>query len=135
MPENSWRELRRRKTETELYSTMNRNIIFSTAEQEIGVWINGKQLYRKVITGNLDATSQTVSFPTGLNRSNEYVTIERAMWYDGRGGCLPIPFCTFSDLKYAVAIYVTNDFSTIIIERGSAHLRPSTFYATLLYTK
>ena len=135
MPENSWRELRRRKTETELYSTLNRNIIFSAAEQEIGVWINGKKLYRKVITGNLDATSQTVSFSTGLNGSNEYVTIERAMWYDGRGGCLPIPFCTFSDLKYAIGIYVTNNFSTIIIERGSAQLRLSTFYAILLYTK
>ena len=118
-----------------LYSTLNRNIIFSTTEQEIGIWTNGKKLYRKVISGSLDASSQTLAFPTGLNGSNEYVTIERAMWYDGKGGCLPIPFCTYSDLKFAIGIYVTNNFSSIIVERGSAQLKISTFYASVLYTK
>lgn len=118
-----------------LNSTLNRNTIFSNIEQEIGVWINGKKLYRKVIAGSLDASSQTLAFPTGLNGSNEYVTIERAMWYDGKGGCLPIPFCTFSDLKFAIGIYVTNNFGSIIVERGSAQLKISTFYASVLYTK
>ena len=118
-----------------LNSTLNRNTIFSNIEQEIGVWINGKKLYRKVIAGSLDASSQTLAFPTGLNDSNEYVTIERAMWYDGKGGCLPIPFCTFSDLKFAIGIYATNNFGSIIIERGSAQLKISTFYASVLYTK
>ena len=118
-----------------LNSTMKANTVYSTEEQEIGTWINGKKMYRRIYTGKLDDKSQTTSFPTGLNDSCEYVTIEKAMYYNGKGGCWPIPFCTYSDLKFAVAIYMTNNFGSIIIERGTGQLKTSSFYASVLYSK
>ena len=42
MPENIWRELRRRKTETELYSTLNWSDWISLGQNALGVWL----LYR-----------------------------------------------------------------------------------------
>lgn len=121
--------------ESILYSTMKANTVYSTEEQEIGTWINGKKMYRRIYTGKLDDKSQTTSFPTGLNDSCEYVTIEKAMYYNGKGGCWPIPFCTYSDLKFAVAIYMSNNFGSIIIERGTGQLKTSSFYASVLYSK
>lgn len=42
-------------TKTDLVSAINETITYSTTEQRIGTWINGKPLYRKVIkyTGNI----------------------------------------------------------------------------------
>ena len=118
-----------------LNSTIKANTVYSTEEQEIGTWINGKKLYRRIYKGILDDKTQTTKFPTGLDTSCEYVTIERAMYYNGKGGCWPIPFCTYSNLNFAIAIYMSDNFGNIIIERGTGQLKASSFYASILYSK
>lgn len=40
-----------------LEEAMEKNVVYSTSEQRIGTWIDGKPLYRKVITGTTNLTA------------------------------------------------------------------------------
>lgn len=119
----------------ELYSTLNNCTVFLKSETAIGTWINGKTLYRKIINGNLDSYSQRLMFSTGLDLSYEYVTIDKTVIYDGKGGCISIPCATYSDLKFSCNAYIENNYSQFVIERGSEMLKYLTFYAVITYTK
>ena len=118
-----------------LNSTLSNCTVFLKSETAIGTWINGKTLYRKIINGNLDSYSQRLMFSTGLDLSCEYVTIDKTVIYDGKGGCISIPCATYSDLKFSCNAYIENNYSQFVIERGSEMLRYLTFYAVITYTK
>ena len=76
---------------------------YSTEEQVIGTWIDGKPLYRKVITKKSLSGEQRIT--TGL--SNCFITKCEALSNNGTTRCFPIPFHYVND--YIEYLFVENN--------------------------
>lgn len=78
--------------------------IYSTEEQVIGKWIDGKPLYRKVINWGALPNTTTVTRDHNILNAN-FVKIEGYGLYDG--ACIPLPFTAMTDLHDQISIRVT----------------------------
>ena len=65
---------------TTSYSTYNN---YSTTEQVVGTWIDGKPIYRKVVSlGDLDANTKEAYIPTGINNVEHIVDFNIRFKFD-----------------------------------------------------
>jgi hypothetical protein len=86
------------------FNELNNANTYSTEEQVIGTWINGKKIYRKVIElGELGDTSETNVFT--LNGNYEYV-LPSTMFYlnnPSNGSVITIPANLGTDVNITVS--------------------------------
>jgi hypothetical protein len=105
---------------------------YSTEEQVVGRWINGKPLYRKVFDcGSLPNSASSKVITTGMSFS-DYTTVKMYGIAIGSGGIIPIPNIT-PRLEDAIALLINGD-GNIGIEVGRNRSSLSA-YATIEYTK
>ena len=102
---------------------------YSTEEQIVGTWIDGKPLYQKTITGTMPSTTGTFT--------KHYIDVENmemAYVYDG--------YCKYSDSAYAPMGY-TNYYSfdvsitdsCVTINNSQSQYLSKPFVCTIRYTK
>jgi len=104
--------------------------IISSSETEIGKWIDGKTLYRKVIDlGSLpNATSKSVAH--NITNPATFVKISGATVSGGNR--LPLPHVDTSGLQYCISLYA--NATDVIVVTGSNRSNVTGF-AILEYTK
>jgi hypothetical protein len=73
------------------HKEFNNKQIYSTNEQVIGTWIDGKPLYRKVVDCGALPNNTTKTVPSGISNVADMVKIS-GFSKDASGGCLPMPF-------------------------------------------
>lgn len=109
--------------------------VYSLVEKKIGTWIDGKTLYRKVITGT---TTNTTNGTWGyteidLNIANRKdFWIKTAFYYDSYGDSLVIPYTTNSG--YIIKAMLLNNNRLRIIT-NSSDFNSLEFIVIIEYTK
>lgn len=115
--------------------------VYSTTEKNTGkTWVNGKTIYRKVLTGTTTTTDTAVNIAHGIS-NYEYIMIDNKSFVKSTGGgnvfIFPIncPPNTSTDYnRRPVRAYVTN--SNISLYIGAYNGYSSYEYAIILeYTK
>lgn len=106
---------------------------FSASEQAVGTWIDGKTIYRKVLTGQC-AQNTTTSISTGVNN------IDKLMWCDGfcfanNGTWAPLPRVNSSSFGYQIALGSASGYTSINVAVGSSFSAAVTVYMIIYYTK
>jgi hypothetical protein len=103
--------------------------VYSTSEIEIGVWIDGSKLYRKVIDfGALpDSTSKSVAHNiTNLDTIVSLIVFANSI----QGGGIPIPHATTTTPAY---VYVST--TSVTIATTNDRTPYTNTYVTIVYTK
>ena len=60
---------------------VNNKFDYSTEEQVIGKWTNGKPLYRKIVSGNVPQSNQYPTVATGITNLDKVVSISVVLAY------------------------------------------------------
>ena len=60
---------------------VNNKFDYSTEEQVIGKWIDGKPLYRKIVSGNVPQSDQYPTVATGITNLDKVVSISLCLAY------------------------------------------------------
>ena len=60
---------------------VNNKFNYSTEEQVIGKWIDGKPLYRKIVSGNVPQSDQYPTVATGITNLDKVVSISVVLAY------------------------------------------------------
>lgn len=103
---------------------------YSTEEQQVGTWIDGKPIYRKVIiTSNLSAGLNAITAPSNIDT---FVTL-RGMEKESGGAQAPIPKAHNSTFAYQIGMYYSG--GNIYIEVGSNLTYITSAYIICEYTK
>ena len=105
------------------------NQIYSTTEQAIGTWIDGKPIYRKVVQGNVTSKSQSL-FVVNANVET-MISIDG---YDFSNGIYYFPFKYTQDGTTQKAIFYKKDTDTIEFRSNSSE-SGEVFVVILEYTK
>ena len=105
------------------------NQIYSTTEQAIGTWIDGKPIYRKVVQGNITSKSQSLFV---VNENVETMISIRG--YDFSNGIYYFPFNYAQDGSTQKAIFYKKDTDTIEFRSNSSE-SGEVFVVILEYTK
>ena len=106
-------------TDTYSCNQVNKMNSYSTTEQKIGTWINGKSIYRKVIEVPSSVfTSTYVSYDHNISNLDTVITV-KANWYDSQGYCWrSMPSSYHASADWASQILVKS--AQIIFEIGSS---------------
>ena len=115
---------------TQLNNDLTAMSEYSTSEVLIGKWIDGKNLYRKVITGTIQQINQWNFVPLGFTPS--YVHIVKGSVVYNSTQFVPINYIRSGTTNAFTAIIHTSNFQ--IITNVSEFLN-SPFYAVIEYTK
>lgn len=78
-------------SQTDAYSCnyINELFAYSSTEKKVGTWINGKPLYRKVITTSENITNGK-TIPHNI-ANVDMIYAEKAFTYNSSGTCYPLP--------------------------------------------
>lgn len=125
------------------YEEINGTEIYSTTEQKIGTWINGKPLYEKTLTGTLPSySSQTLTTDVTIAENIDFVFIHEQFIVSSTGTVNILPKTSYyvSDVE----TNVTDNSTTGIIygntkvyriKQNSTNANGYTYYARVRYTK
>ena len=103
--------------------------VYSTSETNTGKkWIDGKPIYRKVITSTLTST-----ITHGIANINEIVNLKAVSYNPNSGKYFAVPSVRPSYSNYEVGLFA--DVSTISLEYGSGLPTTMTFKIIMEYTK
>lgn len=102
---------------------------YSTEEQQVGTWIDGKPIYRKVIPTSLTAGINSITAPSNIDT---FVTL-RGMEKESGGAQAPIPKAHNSTFAYQIGMYYSGGY--IYIEVGSNLTNITSAYIICEYTK
>ena len=86
---------------------------YSTTEQVVGTWIDGKPLYRKVFTAYMPTTATDGTYVNGLTEyatNIEYAWIVAHWTTDASGQNQPLPY--FTNSGYFAKAFITNNQGT-----------------------
>ena len=119
---------------TSAEETIDNDRTYSTTEQVIGKWYNGKPLYRKVISiGNLpNSTTKAVETGLTINSTHCIVTKIYGVANYSNGITLPLPFC--SEATGASVVININNSNQLNITTGTDR-SAATGYIILEYYK
>lgn len=105
--------------------------VYSQEEQVIGTWIDGKPLYRKIITGSCPSVAnQNIAVAEYSYLNVEQITSYYGMSFDGAGTAMGLDFS--SGDPYKLLTYVS---TTDIKQYAGSSLVSETFRITIEYTK
>lgn len=102
--------------------------VYSTDEKIVGKWVDGKPLYRKVVTGNITAGSQS------LFTVNENVDVMVSIRGYTNSGVYYFPFNFTQDGSTQRCVFYKKDVDSIEF-RGDESISGETFTVILEYTK
>ena len=105
-------------------------IEYSTTEQRVGTWIDGKPLYQKVCTKDFSSYSQTVNVDTGLTNIT-MIAMDVRLSYSN-GSLYP---CVYGNSSNYLACYFAASNGTVVITDKISNVTSGTFFVTLQYTK
>lgn len=109
--------------------------VYSTDEQRIGTWIDGKPLYRKTIKFT-DNITKEISIEHKINNFGRLINSSGNITFYNSEHALPVIYP--SDMaKYGVGIYSSNA-TKVVVEVGTQIIsegNPSNLIVTLEYTK
>ena len=121
---------------TPLPGTMSRRMKYSTEEQVIGEWIDGKPLYQKTVKLNFSTSGETVFPLTIISSEIDYTSVKYVFGYaitDYGVSNIHIP-CYFEPSAY-VSIYM-NVTGNIYLDFGTQYRDAGNYaYITFRYTK
>ena len=116
-----------------LLSQNDSPIIYSTEEQEIGVWVDNKPLYQKTVQMPIDGDGSHVIYPHSIaNVDKIWIADASFGWFTDDTSINVSPYSSSSSDTYANRMYVTQ---TDIEYIASSSWDGITAYITLLYTK
>lgn len=116
---------------------------YSTNEQVIGTWINGKPLYETTLVVNLTSAYEEILLTNKGISNIEFATITEVTLIDDEGIVFPLNMViqsgnTINDVQFTTAYLVidgSNSVFCIDIAQVVSITLPATVYATLHYTK
>lgn len=112
--------------------------IYSTAEQTVGTWVDGKPIYRKtfVVTSPSSGTSTEID-TSGLNIDTLVYIFGMFNSGSGTGSFeAPIPYVEPYDLQNSsINVFYLHDDSKIYVRKSSANMALASFHVTVEYTK
>ena len=112
----------------------NNGVNYSTAEQVIGTWIDGKPLYQKTIVCGVMPSSTTKSVAHGISNIKRIVSIEGYSFNSTAGNLtVPLPFVSTSALGSQMDIRC--DFTNVTVITGTGRQNFAESFVTLRYTK
>lgn len=117
------------KYNTSVLSTPENN--YSTEEQRIGTWIDGKPLYQKTYVGTIIADSAL--HPIATLSNNLSVVDVTGYALNSYGSIYPTNVYISGDDRFSV--YINSDNAITIIATPSSGLNSSSCYITIKYTK
>lgn len=113
---------------------VNKKLVYSTEEQVVGKWINGKSLYRKTISCGALPNNGTTRVSHGIDAIETLVDISGTAT-DGTT-VLPLPCVATAALANNINVYVHKAVGgQINIQTGINRSSYTESYVTLLYTK
>lgn len=119
---------------TPLPGTFSRRFKYSTTEQVVGEWINGKPIYQKTVDCGALPNSTTKNTAHGIANLDQVVHIEGVTYSSTSGVYEPLPRAYAGNDSKAVCIVRVD--STNIILKTSANLSDyNSSYLILQYTK
>lgn len=83
-------------------------VTYSSKEQKIGTWINGKPLYRKVLTYSTKITSGTTQIAHGISNLDTVVKCDYMAKWDGKNYPAPIIYSEYS--KQVIVNYIGSSY-------------------------
>ncbi len=121
-----------------LEEAMQENNFYSTSEQRIGTWINGKPLYRKVIeyinTSDINATGTTLTINIPHSISNLQL-VTNARGFTSGGWMFPLIVGTGTTFTNTTGIYAVNINNIQLRVTNDRWTSNGHFYFVLEYTK
>ena len=112
----------------------NNGVNYSTAEQVIGTWIDGKPLYQKTIDFGVMPSNTTKSVAHGISNIKRVVSIEGYSFNSTAGNLtVPLPFVSTSALGSQMDIRC--DFTNVTVITGTGRQNFAESFVTLRYTK
>lgn len=125
---------------TQLETTDKSNIVnainevrfeeYSTTEQVIGKWLDGKPIYRKVIQYSARILTGLVSIPHNINNLKLVTNIQAVTLYDNKTYTMPLLYSNVSTASYINYV----DSNNIVLKLGE-NWDLYTMYITIEYTK
>lgn len=121
--------------------------IYSTNEKKVGVWIDGKPIYQKIITGSFTSSNDNTpfekQFASNVDNIDNVVKSTAIIRYNGNDGkkrVISVPRAHYVTNEYCISMYYTeagNNQNDIRIEFGSNYAtgRPYEYYIFFRYTK
>ena len=113
------------------WETMQTALIYSEEEREVGVWTDGKPLYQKTVSFNVNSNYNTIQTLAHGISDIDNVNITEYFVRQSNGTIIPNGF--YFDTSYALSVYAPN--KTNISVRYAWGTTAGTLYATLQYTK
>jgi hypothetical protein len=119
------------------YQNLNGMETYSTNEQVVGTWIDGKPIYRKVISYTNSSTIGASSQTTTINIPHNISNIGTAVSVKGLiGGVFDLPYLDGDGTKITKATWVSRfDTTNIILRILNDTWSSRTSYFILEYTK
>ena len=106
---------------------------YSTNEQIVGRWIDGKPLYQKSYNvGIIPINDNPLLFAHNISNIGVIVSTT-GFAYDGSNICLPLPYVSYYASNINIQLY--SDKTNIVIRQGGNGWSNYTGYVTLQYTK
>ena len=104
---------------------------YSTEEQRVGTWIDGKPIYRKVVdTGTLpNSTGKQITH--NISNVDQVINIKGYAYRSTDNVCLPLPHATYDNT--AITCYADRTKITIVTYATRSNF--TTSYVALEYTK
>ena len=114
---------------------LNDKFIYSTAEKQVGIWINGSPLYRKTIIFNTELTAGTNNIPHNISNIGTYFWIDNgaSFMYSDANVCYPLTFSQYGANSDAItfAINKTNIVASVQTAWGTRWTK----IVSIVYTK
>lgn len=113
---------------------------YSTTEQVIGTWINGKPLYRRLLTGTIastssDGTYSNVTADIADNIDFAYIKLQIAKRTDDTVVNMPRPYIDFSNQVWTQSNCLITSAKKLQVSNSTTELNQGTYYVWVEYTK
>lgn len=105
---------------------------YSTTETKIGTWINGKTIYRKVITGTINSGLNTI--PINASYDDVWVDLGHS-FIKGSNRVTPLARADYRSENYSVGAVIDVSGNQIFVITGTDSSLAGTAYITIEYTR
>jgi len=114
--------------------------VYSTTEQVVGTWIDGKPLYRRIMTGTIPSTSANGTYANitsdiADNIDFAYIELQIAERTDNIVVNFPRVYASFSSQAYAQSNCSITSAKKLQVSNTTTELNAGTYYVWVNYTK
>lgn len=120
-----------------LPSVMSRRFTYSTDEQEVAKWINGKPVYQKTVDcSGLPAAGQSKEYTTNINNLGMIIDFSGFLYRPSNGASKMLPYCDGVNGTYiGVEVGASGNLRLVYASNGTDLSPFSVCYITIRYTK